>query len=428
MNALRRELDVFLNCSPSMRVLILANVVYALVMPVIDIFVAAYVMRNSHSVDKVVAYQLSIYTATPIAFFLNGLVLGHVEARHLYAAGMLLSGLAIMLMMQINVLSAGSIVLCGLMMGGATGLFWANRGFLALATTTDQNRNYYYGVEMFSTTLSAVVVPAMIGFFISATSLYGWLGGSANNAYHLIAAIVLGMTVLSAGILERGRFRNPRPARFIYFRFHPLWRKMLCLALLKGLAQGYIVTAPAMLIMLLVGKEGALGGIQAVGGILSAVLMYVVGRLASPRHRQRIFVAGLLLFFGGALINALLFNVLGVLMFMGCLVLSKPLLDLAYYPIQLGVIDVVSQQEHHPEYAYIFNHELGLYIGRAMGCGLFLAIAALWSGLVALKYALPVIALFQLFSISVASRIQHDLDRNGGGVCVAGCGESIEEA
>ena len=50
----------------------------------------------------------------------------------------------------------------------------------------------------------------------------------------------------------------PEHTRFVYFHFHPLWWRMLTLALLKGLAQGYIVTAPAMLIMLLVGQEGTL--------------------------------------------------------------------------------------------------------------------------------------------------------------------------
>jgi MFS transporter, YQGE family, putative transporter len=85
--------------------------------------------------------------------------------------------------------------------------------------------------------------------------------------------------------------------------------------------------------------------------------------------------------------------------------LAKPLLDLAYYPIQLQAIDVVSRLEERNEYAYIFNHEFGLFTGRCLGCGLFLAIAYGWSGNAALKYALPVIALLQLLSIRVAGQI-----------------------
>jgi MFS transporter, YQGE family, putative transporter len=318
-----------------------------------------------------------------------------------------------MLMMQLSILTPVGVAISGFTMGLATGLFWANKGYLALATTNNGNRNYFYGVEMFVSTLASVVVPALIGWFISGTALYGWLGGVANRAYHIIAIVVFCLTVIAAINLERGTFRSPERTRFVYFTFHRLWRKMLELALLKGLAQGYIVTAPAMLIMLLVGQEGTLGTTQAVGGIFSACLMYLAGRLAAPKHRIIVFSAGLLLFLLGSITNTALFNAVGVLIFMACLLLAKPLLDLAYYPIQLQVVDAVSRLEGRNEYAYIFNHEFGLFMGRCLGCGLFLAIAYWGSGIAALKYALPVIALLQLLSIRVAGQIFTGLDKAG---------------
>jgi len=410
MTRLRKEFEVFFSCSHSMQVLMVSNMIYALVLPVIEVFVAAYVMRNSHAVAKVVTYQLSIYAATPLAFYLNGKLLGRIGAKHLYAAGMVLSGVAMMLMMQLSILTPIGVATSGFTMGLATGIFWANRGFLALTATNDGNRNYYYGLENFVAVLNGVVVPALIGWFISGTALYGWMGGIANRAYHVIAIVVFGLTILAAAILERGTFRNPEQTRFVYFRFHPMWRRMLELALLKGLAQGYIVTAPAMLIMMLVGQEGTLGATQAVGGVFSAFLMYTVGRIAAPQHRRVVFAAGLLLFLLGAIVNTILFNAAGVLIFIGCLLLAKPLLDIAYYPIQLQVVDVVSRLEKRNQYAYIFNHEFGLFTGRCLGCGLFLGIAYWWSGVAALKYALPVIALLQLISIRVAGQILKGLD------------------
>ena len=240
----------------------------------------------------------------------------------------------------------------------------------------------------------------------------GWVGLQIVLTTSL-PSLFSGLTILSSVILERGTFRNPKHTQFVFFRFHPLWWKMLQLALLKGLAQGYIVTAPAMLIMLLVGQEGTLGTTQAIGGVFSACLMYLAGRMAAPKHRIFVFSAGLLLFFLGAVTNTLLFNAVGVLIFIGCLLLAKPLLDLAYYPIQLQVVDVVSHIEGRNEYAYIFNHEFGLFLGRGFGCCLFLGIAYWGSGVAALKYALPVIALLQLFSIRVAGQISRGLTAAG---------------
>jgi YQGE family putative transporter len=72
-------------------------------------------------------------------------------------------------------------------------------------------------------------------------------------------------------------------------------------------------------------------------------------------------------------------------------------------------VDVVSRLEGRNEYAYLFNHEIGLFTGRCLGCVLFLAIVHWWSGVAALKYALPVVALLQLFSIRVAGQISRIL-------------------
>ena len=264
MNQLRKEFEVFLRCSHSMQVLMVSNMIYALVLPVIEVFVAAYVMRNSHAVSKVVTYQLSIYAATPLAFFLNGKLLGRVGAKHLYAAGMVLSGVAMMLMMQLSILTPIGVATSGFTMGLATGIFWANRGYLALTATNDGNRNYYYGLENFMASLAAVAVPALIGFFISGTSSLRLAGRGCQPRvpHHRVCGFWIDDSVCR-GILERGTFRNPEHTRFVFFHFHPLWWRMLQLALLKGLAQGYIVTAPAMLIMLLVGQEGTLGTTQA---------------------------------------------------------------------------------------------------------------------------------------------------------------------
>ncbi|MGA3047073.1 MAG: hypothetical protein ABSD67_10645 [Terracidiphilus sp.] len=414
MNRLRREVEVFLDCPRSMQVLLLANMTYALVLPVIEIFVAAYVMRNSHDVGKVVTYQLSVFVATPIAFFGNGILLGRVGVKHLYAAGMILSGAAITMLMRTAVLTPLGIAALGTTLGLATGLFWANRGFLALATTPDSRRNYFYGVETFMGTMAGVVVPALVGWFIGGATLYGWAGGTANGAYGWVAMVALGLTLASALLLERGVFRNPSRTRFVFFRFHPLWCEMLELAALKGLAHGYIVTAPAMLIMLLVGKEGTLGLVQAIGGVFSACVLYAVGRTTAPQHRSVVFTAALLLFFLGAVANAVFFNAVGVLIFIGCLVLAKPLLDLAYNPIELRVVDVVSRLEGRSEYAYFFNHEFGLFTGRFLGCTLFLAIVKWGSAVAALKYALPIIALLQLLSIWVAANISRGMKLVGG--------------
>ena len=411
MNRLLKECQVFMAQPKAMRILLIANVVYALVLPVIEIFMAAYVMRNSHDVSKVVTYQLAIYAGTPLAFLLNGFMLGRIGVQRLYAAGMLLSAVALLVMMSSNVITPEGIAVSGILMGTASGLFWANRGFLALSTTTDASRNYFYGFETFFSTISAVVVPAAIGWFIEATAQHGWSGGDRNHSYRVVAMCSLILTIIASIIINFGTYKNPPKTRFLYLHFDRLWHKMLGLASLKGLAQGYLVTAPAMLILLLVGQEGTLGLIQAAGGIASSFMVYAVGRLAKPEDRVRVLAVGLLLFAAGSIVNAVLFNATGVLIFMACLILGRPAMDVAYYPIQMLLTDAVSEIEQRNQYTYIFSHELGLFAGRLVGCGLFILLATYISQIVALKYALPLIAIVQLASIWVAKDVLESVSR-----------------
>lgn len=83
----------------------------------------------------------------------------------------------------------------------------------------------------------------------------------------------------------------------------------------------------------------------------------------------------------------------------------QPLHDIAYFPIQMKVIDVLSHKEKRNQFAYIFNHEFGLYIGRFLGLGLFIFLITYVSESFALKYSLIIIATIQLLSIPVARRV-----------------------
>lgn len=397
------EYHLFLSHPWNMRVLIVTNLVYGFVMPVIEIFIGAYVMRNSEDPKLVVTYQLAVYTGIPFTFLVNGWLLRHISIKRLYSIGMLLSGVSMVVMMSLPELNLWSLGVAGVLMGMSFGLYWSNRDFLALSSTSDANRNYYYGLENFFATVLNIGVPLAVGAFI------GWFGhdlsAQVNQAYQIVTGLVFVLAILASVIVHQGHFQNPPDTPFLHFRYHWLWNRMQLLAVLKGIGQGYIVTAPAMLVMTLVGKEGSLGALQTAGGILSAIALYILGRTTGPQHRIYLFAAGWTLFALGAAANAALFNSLGVLLFMLLLVLGRPLADIAYFTIQMLVIDTVSAIEHRNKYAYIFSQEFGFYVGRFSGCVLFIVLAATLGNDFALRYALLVIGLLQMLSVPVARTI-----------------------
>jgi YQGE family putative transporter len=404
-----RELQYFKSHPLGMRTLLLTNLIYALVMPIVELFIGAYIMRNSSDISLVVIFQLAVYTGIPLTFMLNGFLLNHFKIARLYSLGMLLSGVSMFAMMSLDQLDTVGVFVAGLIMGLSYGFFWANRDFLALNTTHDGNRNYYYGIETFFYTMTGIFVPLAAGAFIASTDLNGWFGGNVNVAYHGLTIAVLVLSVFASILVHRGMFENPKKAPFLFLKFDRLWNKMLGLASLKGVAQGYIVTAPTMLVLSLVGKEGSLGLIQGVAALLSAILLYILGRVTGPKHRLLIYGIGCSLFVLGALFNAGLYSATGVILFMLCLLFARPLLDIAYFPVQLKVIDAVAAKEKRNEFAYIFNHELGLYLGRLIGCGLFIVLARYVSAYVALRYALLVIAVIHFMGFFVMRNIQEDV-------------------
>lgn len=411
MNGLIGEFKFFLSQPRNIKTLLVTNLLFAMVLPVIEIFAGAYIMRNTGSPSFVVKYQLCMYVGVVLAALVNGLLLKYLKSAFVYGFGIIISAISLMAMMSISNVNIEILCLAGFLIGLSTGFFWTNRYLLTLYSTDDSNRNYFFGCESFFFSLWNIVIPLVIGAFLAtveAGRIFGDL--TVNGGYKVITAAALFISVLACIALSQGRFKNPESKKFFYFRFHELWVKMLSLAGLKGMVQGFLVTAPAILVMKFLGSEGSLGLIQGIGGALTAILVYILGRVARPQDRIKIFGFGLLIFFIGTLANGIMFSAFGVIIFVLCKVFFQPLHDLAYYPIMMKAIDVVSVIEKRDGYTYIMSHEIGLFFGRAFGMVLFILMASLISEDFALRFALVVVGALQMLSLPLAKNIIKESD------------------
>ena len=411
MNGLIGEFKFFLSQPRNIKTLLVTNLLFAMVLPVIEIFAGAYIMRNTGSPSFVVKYQLCMYVGVVLAALVNGLLLKYLKSAFVYGFGIIISAISLMAMMSISNVNIEILCLAGFLIGLSTGFFWTNRYLLTLYSTDDSNRNYFFGCESFFFSLWNIVIPLVIGAFLAtveAGRIFGNL--TVNGGYKVITAAALFISVRACIALSQGRFKNPESKKFFYFRFHELWVKMLSLAGLKGMVQGFLVTAPAILVMKFLGSEGSLGLIQGIGGALTAILVYILGRVARPQDRIKIFGFGLLIFFIGTLANGIMFSAFGVIIFVLCKVFFQPLHDLAYYPIMMKAIDVVSEIEKRDGYTYIMSHEIGLFFGRAFGMVLFILMASLISEDFALRFALVVVGALQMLSLPLAKNIIKESD------------------
>lgn len=123
MDKLRKEYLFFKQQEPNMKILLLTNMLYALVLPVVEIFVGAYIMRNTSDPVMVAFYQLAMYAGIVATSFVNGFLLKKYNVKILYSAGILVSGIAMFGMMTIKSLGFIELGLAGFLMGAASGFF-----------------------------------------------------------------------------------------------------------------------------------------------------------------------------------------------------------------------------------------------------------------------------------------------------------------
>ena len=408
------EIKFFLSQPKNIKTLLVTNMLFAMILPVVEIFAGAYIMRNTGAASMVIVYQLCMYIGVVLSAVVNGLLLRKFSVKLLYSFGIMFASVALMVMMFIKNVDTAMICGTGFLLGLTTGFFWTNRYLLTLYSTDDGNRNYFFGTESFFFSFWNIVIPLAVGALIANIDGKEMFGHVLNiqNGYQIVTVCALVISILACAVLSRGDFRQPADGDFFHVKFHRLWNEMLSLASLKGMVQGFLVTAPSILILKFIGGEGELGLIQGVGGALTAVIVYVLGRVAKPQHRMAIFGTGLFVFFAGTLANCMLFSAAGAYIFILCKIFFQPIHDLAYYPTMMKTIDTVSAIEKRDGYTYILSHEVGLFFGRAFGMVLFIVIAKLFSEDAALRYALLIVGALQLLSLPLAKHIVKSIDRD----------------
>lgn len=162
MNKLKKEYLFFKQQEPNMRTLLVTNMLYALVLPIVEIFVGAYIMRNTSDPVMVAFYQLAMYIGIITTSLVNGYLLKKYSVKTLYSIGILVSGISMFGMMTIKSLGFVELGLAGFLMGAASGFFWTNRYLLALYNTNDNSRNYFFGLESFFFSITSIGVPLIL--------------------------------------------------------------------------------------------------------------------------------------------------------------------------------------------------------------------------------------------------------------------------
>jgi YQGE family putative transporter len=395
MKFLLAEFAFFRNQKRNVRTLLIAMSIYFLTAPLQNIFSYSYILGQTHSVKHILVFMLALFSAVPVISWVTGRWMSRWGAERLFAFGLALSGVALFTLSLVNPHSLLALSLVGAAMGSAITFIWVPHNYLVFVSTTDETRNYFQSLELSCQAICTTCSSFFIGWFVSRVL-------TPEISYRIVQGMALLLTLASALIMLQDRFPLPSRAPFVFFHHSPLAKKLFLISFLRGFTQLFATLVPVVLVFcILKQNEFLLGKIQSLGAITAGFLLYLVGRLSSPRHRLWLFIVSALMLAFAACLNALLQTTVSALFLILVILFFGPLLEVAYMTLYLRGADQVAKEEQRTRYTYIFAQESSFYLGRAITLLLCL-FAVSYSVEMILTVAIPLLALLHLFSLPLA--------------------------
>ncbi len=400
----QKEIYLFRRLSSACRRLIISNFLYVLIMTCIQLVSSAYVYRQKEGdVLYNMVYWFGYYGGTTFGFFITGLLLRYIKVNYLYAVGIMLNACSFIPLLFISNPSVMELSLTGFAVGIGNGMYWSNRHYMTILSTHNLERNYYGGIDSSLFTVAQILSPILFGLMVATDST---AAGANIGQYKILFVFLVVLFILAAFNIAKGTYQTVPLKRFIYFKYRSTWNRQRAVNILEGIAEGGLFTIPPILILQLVGKEGALGTIDSISVALSTIPVYLMGRYAKPHHRIYVLALSLLSLFIGAFILAVTFSKTGATVFYAFTKLAYILNAFMYATIRLRSVDVSKQIEGRDEYAYIFDSELFTESGRLLTIVFFCVIYFQFSADIALRYVLLFVSVVQLCALLFVKKMK----------------------
>ncbi len=392
-NFLKNEFEHYRSLPHKARLLILSYNLRAVTSPILALFLNAYIWRMTSSVETAIIYNLGMFFALPIGFFINGKLLKKLPITHTHLIGLFLAMLGVVSVIFFHSFGWLQLFAYGLISGMGGGIYWASRNYLTFQETNSTARNYFFSIASIANSVIKIFVSFLIGWIIAFADISGLY--SPTSAYVSVTIFAL-ISVFFAGYILLGmKFDSPVIKTIWQLSISRKWTSVRIANISIGILEGTNSLICTLLVLYFLGKEGVLGTIGAAVSLFSIILYYLYGRLAKQHHRGPVF-----------LVSLLLSLVLGIILFLGgnVPILTYVLLanlPIAFYELTLDTwqLDVMDKElSAHPseKYALIVDNEVFLNTGRIIGLLLFLALAMGLSDKFALKISPLLLASLQV--------------------------------
>lgn len=406
---LRKELSYFNKLHQDAKRLITTIFLYNFISPFFGIFLNAFLWRQSHSIEFVALYNVIMYAVIPIGFYLNGYLLRKYSPAILYILFLILGVIAIAVLLFLPTISYTTIILFSLVDGLSSGGYWANRNLLTLKTTTTHDRIYFSSIEIASSTITGVIIPILIGWFIT-FGAFAHLYTPIQGYQLLVIYIIIMMLRIETISKTITTSQISVPVLFVK-NVSSSWKKFRWIEFIMGMQNAIYFFVPVLLVLILVGNEAALGTVQSFCAIVASSMIYWLGKSSNTTHRVKIIAASVIVTIVGALFFGAFYSAIGVFMLIASQTVAQQLLWVGGNSINYDLIDM-DNKDPNQHYAYVCDQEIYLNGGRVVGILLFLLFLFLTSNTFTLRFSPLLFAFTQIFLLFTVYAIEKNKNTN----------------
>jgi MFS transporter, YQGE family, putative transporter len=387
------------------RLLLTAYFLFGLGSPMVSTFSGTYVWRLFHSPQAVAIFIALFCLGLPVGFFLNGMLLRNLPLKKLFFYSCFLQGSIPLLLVSLPHPTLLSVLMIGVILGVASGCFWANRNYLTSQTTTNGQRFGFISVESTITTFAAIIAPLAIGWTIAVgehTTFY-----SVQTGYMITSFLGFLLLLLCGKIITGVSIPDPEVKELRVKHHSDIWQEWRWLEIVNGAVDGAQRIFPLMIVLFFLGQEESVGTVQSISSILSALMIYFAGKRATAeKDHVRLLLFWAAMTIGGSIVFASLFSPRGAIIFLAIGALVASFRWGSFAAILYDIID--AEEKRHGKknrYALLTDRETFLNLGRALALGLF-ALTYTFAPTETMRFGLLFVGAAQLLLIAMTAHIE----------------------
>lgn len=350
----------------------------------------ALIWRKQGDLESLAFYNIGNTIMLPLIFYINGLLLKKIRITQLFFIGALLTAIIPITIVFLPTSKSWYYLVFGFLFGIGYGFYWANRNYFTYKETASHNRNYFLGINFSLNTITGILVPMIIGWFIFLTPRFG---------YQISLIIAFLLLFLAGAKVVNDKHENPEISRITIAKATKKWWAVRVLVISIGVIEGISFFFPTLLILTKIGAENALGSFYSFINIATALLIYFYGRKAGTSHQKPVLWTSVIIGFLAAAIFGLTFNTASTIFYIVVNYLTIAFMWLTSGPITMDIIDAEKKEKGQNTYSLIFDWELFLNLGRLLSFGLLFFIIYIFGQTAAIRFSPILVYTAQIFFI-----------------------------